>query len=79
MQKIILLGGHIVGVMTTFAGGISTAGYVDGTGTVARFKYPVGVCVDSNGNIFVGENRIRKISPSGFIYYYLLSCVEWNG
>jgi streptogramin lyase len=52
------------GVVTTLAGsGIN--GYLDGTGTIARFNRPSGVCADSLLNVYVADpynNRIRKIS-----------------
>ena len=61
------------GNVTTLAGpraGWSSgiAGYANGQGTEARFNYPTGVTVDGSGNVYVaeyGNNRIRKISPSG--------------
>jgi len=59
------------GVVTTLAG--STAGddgYVDATGTGARFQYPAGVAVDSTGNVYVADannNAIRKITPGGVV------------
>ena len=37
-------------------------------GTVARFKVPQGVAVDTNGNVFIGDTNnhlIRKISSTG--------------
>lgn len=54
------------GEVTTFAG--STAGFNDGIGASAKFKYPRGICIDSQNNLFVtdGENdKIRKVTPSG--------------
>ena len=52
--------------VTTVAG--SSYGYLDGPGFLAQFNDPSGICIDSQGNIFITDtdnNRIRKIEPSG--------------
>ena len=53
------------GVVTTLAGS-GSAGSANGAGTVASFNRPLGVAVDTSGNVYVadtGNNLIRKISP----------------
>jgi DNA-binding beta-propeller fold protein YncE len=57
------------GITTTLAGN-GTAGWLDGTGTAARFQSPTGVAVDSYNNVYVadkGNNYIRIISPNGVV------------
>ncbi len=57
------------GVVTTLAGLAGSAGYNNGTGSAARFNYPVGVAVDTNGNVYVTDNNyvIRKVTPGGMV------------
>src|SRR5438105_4303310 len=54
--------------IVTFAGTAGAIGSADGTGSAARFYDPVGVAVDSAGNVYVADSNnqtIRKITSSG--------------
>ncbi|MDR2334034.1 MAG: putative Ig domain-containing protein [Burkholderiaceae bacterium] len=59
------------GVISTVAGTGSYSFGGDGAAaTAAQLKIPIGVAVDSNGNLFVadlGNNRIRKVNSGGVI------------
>jgi sugar lactone lactonase YvrE len=55
---------------TTLAGAAGEPGYVFGTGLNARMKNPLGVAVDSSGNLYVadtGSETIMKISSAGVV------------
>jgi sugar lactone lactonase YvrE len=63
------------GVVTTLAGLAGANGYVDATGTAARFVYPCSVAVDADGNVYVADieanhlyatgRTVRRITPVG--------------
>ncbi|NDG70933.1 MAG: hypothetical protein EBY32_06420, partial [Proteobacteria bacterium] len=55
------------GVLLTIIGQTYGDGYSDGIASVAQFRDPMGLAVDSFGTIYVADksnNRIRKISPA---------------
>ncbi|MEI6569725.1 MAG: cadherin-like beta sandwich domain-containing protein, partial [Verrucomicrobiota bacterium] len=57
------------GVVTTLAGS-GAATFSDGTGIAASFRYPQGVAVDGEGNVYVADalnSRIRKITSDGVV------------
>jgi len=59
------------GIITTIAGN-GTPGYSGdgGNATTAQLKYPTGVCIDTEGNLIIGDNgnyTVRKVTKSGII------------
>jgi secreted PhoX family phosphatase len=60
-------GGQTNWVVTTIAGSPYFTGTADGVGAVARFNSPLGIAVDSTGNLYVADYRnhtIRLMVPS---------------
>lgn len=58
------------GTVTTLAGSPGLAGNDDGIGNSARFSGPLGIAVDTAGNVYVadtGNHLIRKITPVGVV------------
>ncbi len=61
------------GVVTTLAGAGGAQGMVDGTGSAARFFFPLGITVGPDGDLYVvdsGNSRIRRVSPAGVVTTY---------
>jgi sugar lactone lactonase YvrE len=59
------------GNVTTFAG--SSQGFQDDLGTNAKFSNPTGICIDTEGSLYVadsGNYKIRKISANGYVTTY---------
>ena len=57
------------GVVSTFAGN-GQSGLVDGPAANAEFYLPDGLAIDTQGNLYVGDesnNVIRKITPAGVV------------
>ena len=57
------------GLVSTLAGS-GVAGFLDGTGTIARFDLPTGVATSGLGDVYVADeqnHRIRKITPAGVV------------
>jgi hypothetical protein len=55
------------GVVTTFAGS-SSEGSSNGMGAESTFRFPVGITVDKNNNVYVADrfnHLIRRIDPTG--------------
>lgn len=58
------------GMVSTVAGKAGEAGSRDGEGGQARFNTPMGLRIDSAGNLFVadsGNHTIRRIAPDGMV------------
>jgi sugar lactone lactonase YvrE len=58
------------GVVSTLAGTAQQSGFVNGTGSAARFNTPFAVAVDSAGNVYVADSEnhaIRRVTPAGVV------------
>jgi len=58
------------GTVSTLAGSAGLTGALDATGSAARFYYPFGIAVTTNGDVYVSDtwnDVIRKITPGGVV------------
>ena len=55
------------GVVSTIAGFAGSSGSADGMNSAARFNNPIGIAVDTNGNVYVAD--AGKISPPGLCVF----------
>jgi hypothetical protein len=54
---------------TTIAG-VASSGHADGTGEVARFRFPRDLAIDAGGNVYIADTAnavIRKMTPAGVV------------
>jgi sugar lactone lactonase YvrE len=65
------------GVVSAFVGG--SDGFLDGTGSNAKFYFPAGMACDADGNLYVADGNnhaIRKVTPAGVVTTIAGSGVE---
>lgn len=58
------------GLVSTFAGALNAAGFLDGTGAAARLTYPGALTIDPAGTLWVADvtnTAVRKISRDGSV------------
>jgi sugar lactone lactonase YvrE len=58
------------GIVSTLAGSPAVFGSADGTGAAARFFVPLGLAIDTHGNLYVADSQnetIRKITSAGVV------------
>jgi sugar lactone lactonase YvrE len=68
-------------VVTTWAG-TGSAGNANGSGTSASFNNPVGIAVDSSGDLYVadfGNNEIREINSQDVVSTFVTAAAGLNG
>ncbi len=68
------------GEVSRFAGS-GTRGNAEGKGTAASFDLPLGLCIDSQDNLYVADSnnhRIRRITPDGTVSTWAGSTQGFN-
>ena len=68
--------------VTTLSGKANNLDYTNGLGSDSTYQFPLGVAVDSKGNVFAFDdyiNVIRKIYPDGFTSQFCSNSDFANG
>lgn len=58
------------GTVSTVAGSLGTSGAVDAVGGAARFRYPGGLALASDGSLYVADtfsHTLRRVAPDGAV------------
>ncbi len=61
------------GSVSTVAGLAGSSGYVDGSGSAARFNQPYAIAIGPDGDLYVSDsnnNRIRRVTVGGVVSTY---------
>ncbi len=61
------------GIVTNFAGTIYISGSTNGAGITATFNHPLGLCLDSNNDLYIADewnHLIRKVTHLGIVSTY---------
>ena len=67
--------------VSTLAGFAGESGFSNAVGTAARFNSPLGLCVGSNGTVFVsdsGNHVIRAVTPAGAVSTFAGTPEDWG-
>ncbi len=65
-----IMGDGSVRILAGGPGGTENRGSQDGIGSAARFNFPIGITIGSDGNLYVADrdnDTIRKITPQGAV------------
>jgi len=60
--------------LSTLAGSVGSAGFVNGSNSVATFNFPSGLAIGSDNSVYIADQfngTIRKISPAGVVSTYV--------
>jgi hypothetical protein len=64
--------------VNTIGGLVQNIGSADGTGSAARFQYPFGVAVDSEGNVYVADSQNNTIRKGAFTQHGPTNAVPYS-